>query len=218
MMMDEVSHSPIVRYSPAIAAGLRMASTFVLLGLVVACNTPGPNSATPSPTSRQAKISIQPAQQDAQIGDVFTVTVFIENITSLAGAEIHLAFDSNILEVVDGQPNQLGVQVADGSLLVADLVPANVADNTLGSIDYAVLQLNRPSAEGSGILASIQFRGKAPGTSPITFRSVEYAPSGVLLADKTGQPLPVMAAPGQVTIRGDDARFDLHPAHRRAGA
>lgn len=117
------------------------------------------------------------------IGQSFRVSLQAERIGGLIAAEAHLSFDPQILEVVAMQ---------EGDFVSPDFVIQNAFDNTAGTIDYAVAQINRPAAEGSGVLLTVEFRAKAAGTTHIRFRSTPAVPSGALLADADGAAIAVI--------------------------
>ena len=82
--------------------------------------------------------------------------VKIEDVQELAGAEVHLSFNPNVLEVLE---------LNNGSFPSGGSV---IKGYGAGYIDYTVI-LFSGSATGSGILCSIRFRGKEPGTTNIRF-------------------------------------------------
>ena len=120
------------------------------------------------------------------------VPIKVENITNLTAIEIHLSFDSPMLEVVE---------LIDGGFIKADFAVQNTYDNTAGTIDYAVAQINRSPANGSGMLFEIVFRTKASGVSPIRFRGTQAAPAGALLSDSTGTAIQVALTDGNVNVK-----------------
>jgi len=134
-------------------------------------------------------VRIDPATTTLAVNQIVTVSVKIDNVTNLFGAEVHLAFNPNVLEVIDADQGQAGVQISNGGMLQPDAVGQNTADNTLGTIDFGIAQINRAGVNGSGTLAIISFKGKAPGTSPITFRGIQSSPTGANLSDVNGQPI-----------------------------
>jgi hypothetical protein len=130
-----------------------------------------------------------PGQEGA---DAVTVAIRIENATGLYGAEVHLAFDPARLEVQDADPDTEGVQIQAGDFPSPDFVVQNQADNTRGTIDYAVTQLApKEAVDGSGILATVTVKGKDKGTSSLTF-------VGAKLANPDGQEIPSQTVDGQV--------------------
>jgi LysM repeat protein len=113
----------------------------------------------------------------AQINNNITLSINVENVANLAAFEVHLQFNPAVLEVL---------QVTNGSFVAADFVAQNVFDNTAGTLDYAIAQLNRTPVQGSGTLVTIVFRAKANGSAVIGLRSTSAAPTGLLLADQNG--------------------------------
>jgi hypothetical protein len=110
---------------------------------------------------------------------VQTVAVRIANIQHLYAGEVHLQFDPSVVEVVDANPALDGVQISAGSFPTPDSVLVNQADNTSGTIDYAVTSVN-PTLEsnGTGVFCTITFRGKIAGRStPLALRA---APESIL--------------------------------------
>lgn len=126
-----------------------------------------------------------PGQEGA---DSVTVAIRIENATHLYGVEVHLAFDPARLEVQDADPNKEGIQIQAGDFPNPDFVVQNQADNTKGTIDYAVTQLApREAIDGSGVLATVMVKGK--DTSSLTFVEAK-------LANPDGQEIPSQTVDG----------------------
>ncbi|HLF26588.1 MAG TPA: LysM peptidoglycan-binding domain-containing protein [Anaerolineae bacterium] len=154
-----------------------------------------------APAFAQATIvRVDPAATTIAQNQSVTVSIKIDNVTNLGGAEIHLAFNPNVLEVLDADQAQAGAQIANGGMLSPDFTALNMADNALGTIDFDVAQINKPGVNGNGTLVIINFRGKAGGTSPITFRGIQAAPTGVNLSDAGGLPIASSLQSGSVTV------------------
>jgi hypothetical protein len=95
-----------------------------------------------------------------------TMTLMVENAQDLYGAEFHLTFDPNVVEVVDADAAKPGLQIQSGDWLTNTFVAVNQTDNAAGKIDYAVTLLNpAPPMSGSGVLAVITFKAKANGNT-----------------------------------------------------
>lgn len=131
------------------------------------------------------RVWLDPATLELAPGDVGTLDIRVENVTRLAGAEVHLTFDAALLEVVDADPSTEGTQITHGEFLSPDFVVRNEADPSHGTVDYAIacMDLDR-AASGGGVLAHITFRALAEGESRVTI-------SGALLADAQGRPIAV---------------------------
>jgi len=147
--------------------------------LLAACGPSGP------------ALSLVSDKGAVKVGDSFRITLRAEQISGLAAAEAHLAFDPTLLEVV---------AVQDGDFLQPDFVVQNVFDNSAGTIDYAVAQLDRPAAEGSGAVMVVEFRAKATGDAMIRFRSTPAASAGALLADADGSAIQVSLGEASINI------------------
>jgi len=119
--------------------------------------------------SAATTIVLDPAVVSIGVGGDAWITIRINNVADLYGADVRLVFDPLIVEVLDaiaGSPVSLEV----GSMPYPDFVIKNQADNTAGSIWYAVTQLNpREPASGTGTLARIHIQGKANGSTTMTF-------------------------------------------------
>ncbi len=145
-----------------------------------------------------ATVLLSPQSATVTTGGATTVEIRIENVTGLYGAEVHLTFDPALLEVVDSDQATDGVQILAGSFLKPEVVPQNEVDLANGKIDFAISQM-LPSAavDGSGVLATVTFKGKAAGTSNVNF-------TNVLLADQSGNPIDATFQNGTVTIAEGD--------------
>ena len=167
---------------------LRLLSAWLLLALAL-LSTPTPQALAADPV-----VKIVPATSTIQVGETVVVSVTVENVSNLFGAEFHLSFDASILEVVDADSGTGGVQISMGDFLAPDFVAQNLADNATGTIDFAISQMAPHAAvSGSGTLATITFKGKAAGTASVSFTSV-------LLADAGGGQIPSSSQNATVTV------------------
>jgi len=138
-------------------------------------------------------VRVDPAAVTVAPGQAFSISIKVDNVSNLAGFEVHLAFDSAVLQVV---------QATNGGFVSADTIIQNIADNSTGTIDYAVAQIAKPTVNGSGTLVTINFTAKAAGTSQIAFHPVPAAPAGALLSDPNGIAIAITLQPGTVTVSG----------------
>lgn len=137
-----------------IGLGIAPATTYAQSGTIVRC---------------------EPAVKEATVGELFTLDIYVENVTDLYAADVHLRFSNSHLEVVDASANEPGVQVAPlGVFLAPDYVVQNFV--TVGATDstvaYATTQLNtdHPNpVSGSGSLARITFRPLVEDIAILTF-------------------------------------------------
>ncbi len=129
-----------------------------------------------------AYLQVLPARVRVDVGQEFTVTLQLQGVTNLYGVDARLAFNPNIVEVVDANAGAAGVQIQRGSFpnAAGDWVVKQVADNQAGMAWYAIsLNAPAPGANGSGVLCSIRFRAKAAGYSALGFAEGTLVDTGV---------------------------------------
>jgi hypothetical protein len=136
-------------------------------------------------------IKVEQSVSPVQINDTVKVPIKVENVANLTAIEIHLSFNATVLEVLE---------LIDGGFIKADFVVQNTFDNAAGTIDYAIAQISRSPANGSGTLLEIVFRAKTSGDSPIRFRGTQAAPAGILLSDSNGMAIQVSLVYGNVNV------------------
>lgn len=141
-----------------------------------------------------SRIRLAPETLTLAPGDVGTVEIRVEDVVQLAGAEVHLAFDSTLLEVVDADPATEGMQIAHGGFLSPDFVVQNVTDPSAGTIDYAIVCMPLDKAvSGNGVLARITFRALAEGETLVDI-------SSAILGDVQNQSIPLETVSSIVVI------------------
>ncbi|MFN8498689.1 MAG: cohesin domain-containing protein [Anaerolineae bacterium] len=135
------------------------------------------------------------------VGNTVEVRIRVQDVTRLYGGRVQLTFNPSVLRVQDAdpRPGAPGVQIQPGDFLdpMNQFVLINEADNTRGTIDFAVTQLYPATARtGSGTLATVTFEAIKEGRSPIHLADVG-------LGDDT-QPdpieIPVSTRDGQVVV------------------
>jgi parallel beta-helix repeat protein len=144
---------------------------------------------------------ISPAGNTVGISDTVTVDVMVGDIENLYGAQVQLTFDPTLVEVVDASEFDPGIQIEQGSFPVPDEVIVNLADNSAGTIEYAVsLQGDKPGVNGSGVLARITFHGLSDGVSDVAF-------GGSILSDPGSVPIEHSTQDGQVEVLSQVGRL-----------
>ena len=138
-----------------------------------------------------AVVRVDPAALTVQVNDPVNIQVKVDNIANLTAFELHLSFNPGVLEVTG---------LTNGGFVAADFTAQNTYDNAAGTIDYAIAQMNRPPAQGSGTLLTIALRAKAGGSSTVTTRPTQAAPSGLLLSDQNGTAIQASWVPGSVNV------------------
>lgn len=159
-------------------------------------------SASAAAPSQDAMVRPDPVVSAVPLGGQVVVTIYVQDVQALYGADVRLGFDPAVLEVQDMNPAASGVQIAPlSTFLKPDFVVRNSACNGVdsacpiaGIIRYAVTQVN-PSApvSGSGALAAVTFtRLRSDAT---TLQIIAHK-----LSDRTGVKISAVAQEGRVEL------------------
>ena len=173
--------------------------TFRLFAVLVAATVLTLTGFTGLRAQPQTLLKVAPQTLKVRIGKQTSVELKVEKVTDLYGAQLRIKFDPEVLEVIDADPSQSGVQIEPGTMLSPDFVVQNLADNEAGTIDYALTQLppSKPSS-GDGVIARITFRAKKAAVSQIQFDQF-------LLANTQGAGVEAVPQHGQILVAGSPA-------------
>jgi hypothetical protein len=167
----------------------------VLFLLVVSLFVPCIASADPA-----TAVMVEPTSKVVGIGDTFSVDIFVDPDTEIAGAQFNLSFDALVV-AANG--------VTEGNLLVqggaATFFLSGIIDNVAGTITSVAAAIAVPgeSVSQSGTFATVSFTaGTAVGTSALDL-------TNVIVGNLTGQPVAMTVSDGSVTICPDwDVNLD----------
>ena len=140
-------------------------------------------------------VRMEPSDKTLTPGEMVEVVIWVENAFDLYGAEVHLRFDPNVIQIEDAEPEKAGVQVSPGSFLDPSqgFVASNQADNVSGEIAYAVTLLAPASpVSGDGQLVRFTVTGTAPGQSDWHLETI--------LANAEGAAIPTETQAAKVTV------------------
>lgn len=134
-------------------------------------------------SAADTSVTLNAGTQTLAVGEEVAVEVVIADAVDLYGASVHLTFDAAVLEVVDADPGLDGVQVLPGSFPGPSGQPGdilvNVADNAAGTVDYGYTLLDpAPPVSGSGVLATVRFRGIGEGSSAVALAAALWGTAG----------------------------------------
>jgi len=109
-------------------------------------------------------VAFSPSPLESPAGQTVPLAIRIADVQGLYGFEMQLKFDPAVVEVVDADPNAVGVQLLPGDFLALDMLVRNQADNSAGTAEFVLTQINPSEAKsGTGVLLTIYLRGKAAG-------------------------------------------------------
>lgn len=148
-------------------------ATFVLTAFLTVLI--GSGAATARPDS-DAVVRCDPEVVAANVGETVSFTIYVQDVIDMNAADVQLAFDPAIAQVVDADPTKGGTQIEIlEEFLAADFVVRDQADNVAGTIRYANTQVN-PSqpVSGSGPLARVTMQSLGAGSfdMPITYKKI----------------------------------------------
>jgi hypothetical protein len=123
------------------------------------------------------------------VGEVVTVDVLASSETAVLDAPLHLAYDPQVLEFVDGVPGDFLTQGGSSIVFLADGV------NRPGDVAVAAGRVAREQgASGSGLLCRVRLRGAVPGTTPVSVAQAKAWGTG-------GEELVVRSTGTRVVVR-----------------
>ncbi len=118
----------------------------------------------------ELSITLSPAAGTITGCGTTTVEIWLNEVVDFYGADVRLSFDPTVLQVVDSNPGQAGVQIEVGEFWVPGFTIFNTADNTAGTINYVATQLSpTPEVSGSGVILKITFNAISTGSSALSF-------------------------------------------------
>jgi hypothetical protein len=116
-----------------------------------------------------ATLTLSPTSASVAVNQTFTVNVNLNTAGApVDGVDIYmLRFNPTVLQVVDSNGGVAGIQIAPGALMSNTAI--NTVDNSAGTIQFSQSTSGGSSFTGSGVLATITFRGNAGGSSTVNF-------------------------------------------------
>ena len=133
-----------------------------------------------------------------RVGDTFTVRVDAEKVADLAGWQLDLTFNPDVLEAVE---------VSEGDFLKANggntFFLQGTIDNTAGKITgISAALISESGVSGTGPLLSVTFMAKAGGETQVTLENFEF---GAI----SGDVIPSVAPEIIITV-GDQPPWDVN--------
>ncbi len=149
-----------------------------------------------------SSVSIVPSNLRVTVGATATTSLQVNAMRDLYTATVRLAFDPNIVQVLDADAGTPGVQIAVGALLSGRdyVVTRNQADNAAGAIEFtAGLRGAGPPISGSGPVATITWQGRRTGQSAVTLQYSRLANPGGSLILHNIQNSAIQVQPGAIS-------------------
>ena len=164
----------------------------------------GPTSGVLDLAQADGLVRVEPAVTTVENGETFRINIWIYDAEDLGGFQFTLNYDPALIEVPkQTNPTILGDLIGSTGRTPMEVV--NELDPVAGTISYAVITTgSSPGANGKGVLAFVEMRARALGSSALDLEDVEIADTGGRQQTiSIGNGLVVVAAtpnPDQVSI------------------
>ncbi|OGO40344.1 MAG: hypothetical protein A2Z04_02620 [Chloroflexi bacterium RBG_16_57_9] len=151
-------------------------SRLAVIFLVVLCGAGGYGLSWAQ--TERVSVRLEPAVVQIAPGSTFTLTLNIEHAQDLAGYEFDLVYDPRMVEVTGVTPESFLQSTGRRVIFLGPRIDAKVGVVAFGAASYG----QPPGVSGEGVLASLQLRARAAGSTALKFKP------GGLLFDSRANP------------------------------
>lgn len=152
------------------------------------------NTPTATPTTQPGQTAVGPRPQNLTLcGSAQSMVIAVEDVTDLIGFELVITYDPDVVQVVDANAGQPGVQVAVGSAFAGGFVGQNQVDTAAGRISLATILLGGDNLDGDVDLMTINWQPQSAGTSPVTLANAS-------LVDLDAREIPTQETNGSIQV------------------
>ena len=146
------------------------------LALLASSFGPAPRSAHAAPAG---SFIMSPSNIYLDLGESIAVTIIINGGQDIHEVHFALAYDPGVVEVVDAEAGQAGVQVLKGPFPDSS-VPGTILQNVVsgGVITYQYVLPSGEMDAGSGTVATVQFLGVGAGSANFSWQVIQIVDSG----------------------------------------
>jgi hypothetical protein len=175
---------------------MRVAGRALLAGAVLsllAAGARGPRAAEAAPGG---SFSMSPSNVYLDIGDAVSITFIINGGTNVHEVYFQLYYDPAVVELVDAQSSQAGVQVLQGPF--PDPSSGTILQNSAsgGVISYQYALPGTDQQSGTGTVATAQFVALANGDASFAWQTLQ-------LVDGSGTPATVSGSVATLLVGAD---------------
>lgn len=143
----------------------------------------------PPVTSGQLRLAVVAPSKAIAAGAIVSVDVMASSKSEVVDAPLHLLFDPNVLEFVDGTPGDFLTRGGSSIVFLAD------GTSVPGDVAVAAGRVEREhGASGNGLLCRVRFRGIGAGTTAVIVSEAKVWGAG-------GEALTVLGGRTDVVVR-----------------
>jgi len=151
---------------------------------------------TKSANATETTIQPNPINTTSTVGENFTITMTVINVTNLNAWQLHLTFNPQIINALEIWVPSENIFSPYSALLLYEI------NNTEGTLRAFCALEGTFGVNGSGTLCQIKFQSKNPGITSINIIKEVRIPYGTYLQDPDYNLIPYQAINGTVTIGG----------------
>ncbi|MCB0167313.1 MAG: hypothetical protein KDI79_23995, partial [Anaerolineae bacterium] len=178
--------TPTATFTPTLTGTITATPTF----------TPTPtDTPTPTPTPQDGTIvEVEPDNLETTLCSLQeTVAINVAEVTNLLKVELEVSYDPTVIQVIDGDAGQRGVQVRVGNIFATGNITRNEVDTSNGRIYFTATRLSGYTQSIPDGLIAIDWRPQRVGSSAITLERV-------VLTDTNGQEINAEINDGGITV------------------
>jgi hypothetical protein len=147
-------------------------------------------------------VNVFPHQNCVKVGQTFSITINVENVSGLQGFDFSLKYPSTILNVSKVEEGPF--LASFGPTFVAKLEVLDDYESGLGRVWMAAVICGDGFADGSGTLATITFIATGEGEGKLDlFSDPPYKSNEIKLVTCGPQPIPHTVEDGYVVVSAD---------------
>ena len=161
-------------------------------------DTPTPTpTATTDPGVDGTAVKVDPVAQTINVCTTSTsISIAVQEVENLAAVQLEVTFDPAVVQVIDADPGNDGVQVTVDPVFSSGFIAKNEVDTVAGRVSFAATLLGSNKIDGDSGLVHIDFEPLAAGNSNLGLEDV-------ILASTAGQPIDHQLVTGAVTVLQD---------------
>jgi hypothetical protein len=125
---------------------------------------------------------MSPSNVYLNTGDTVAITLILSGASEVHGVHLALAYDASVVQVIDANAGQPGVQILPGPF-PAGTSPGTELQNSVspGTITYQYVLSGAEEDDGTGTVATVQFLALANGSADFSWQTAQ-------LVDASGVP------------------------------
>jgi hypothetical protein len=159
--------------------------------------SPTPTAAptfTPTPEPLDTVVRVVPETLETSLCSLRdATTINVAEVAGLVTVELEITYDPTVIQVIDADRSQRGVQVRYDPVFNTAVISQNSVDTGAGRILFAATLLGGQTIDGARNLIAIDWRPQQVGVTSVALAQLS-------LRDAAGQPLPFQVQNGVVEV------------------